>query len=90
MLPDAFRRGSQWKASRSLLINWQASGSGESGHRRSALGQQATSSAAVSESPLANRVIWWPCAISSSVRYETTRSVPPYCAGGTLSISGAT
>jgi hypothetical protein len=40
------------------------------------------------ESPLAKSVTSWPCRISSSVRYETTRSVPPYKTGGTLSISG--
>src|SRR5690349_19792311 len=48
------------------------------------------SSAAVWESPLANSVTWWPWRTSSSVRYETMRSVPPYSFGGTLSASGET
>src|ERR1700731_1192297 len=44
--------------------------------------------AEVCESPLANKVTSWPCATSSSVRNETTRSVPPYILGGTLSYRG--
>jgi hypothetical protein len=39
----------------------------------------------VVESPLANRVTSWPSRTSSSVRYDTTLSVPPYSIGGTLS-----
>jgi hypothetical protein len=57
---------------------------------RNARGQQATSLAPVLESPLANNVTSCPCLTSSSVKYETTRSVPPYCWGGTLSYSGET
>jgi len=49
-----------------------------------------TSSALLIESPLANKVTSWPRSISSSVSHETTRSVPPYSFGGTLSASGAT
>ena len=37
----------------------------------------ATSRALVFESPLANSVTSWPSRTSSSVRFETTRSVPP-------------
>jgi hypothetical protein len=37
----------------------------------------ATSRAFVSESPLAKSVTSWPCRTSSSVRYDTARSVPP-------------
>src|SRR5258708_1251832 len=55
-----------------------------------ARGQGATSFAAVRESPLANRVTSCPSRTSSSVRYETTLSVPPYKRGGTLSYKGAT
>src|ERR1700719_149643 len=46
--------------------------------------------AEVCESPLANKVTSWPCATSCSVRNETTRSVPPYILGGTLSYRGET
>ena len=56
---------------------------------RSERGQAATSRAEVTESPLANSVTSWPIATSSSVRNETTRSVPPYNRGGTDSVSGA-
>jgi hypothetical protein len=52
-------------------------------------GEHGTSSAEVTESPLANNVTRWPCFTSSSVKYETTRSVPPYIRGGTLSKRGA-
>src|SRR4051794_14948081 len=51
--------------------------------------QTGTRLALVTESPLANRVTSWPAATSSSVRYDTTRSVPPYIRGGTLSYNGA-
>src|SRR5262245_18854257 len=44
----------------------------------------------VRESPLANSVTSWPSLTSSSVKYATTRSVPPYSCGGTLSVNGAT
>src|SRR5262249_35502390 len=49
-----------------------------------------TSSAVVRESPVAKSVTRCPCRTSSSVRYDTTRSVPPYRRGGTFSNSGAT
>jgi hypothetical protein len=39
--------------------------------------QPGTNLAAVVESPLANSVTSWPMRTSSSVKYETTRSVPP-------------
>src|SRR5262249_1824653 len=52
--------------------------------------RQRTSLAAVLESPLANSVTSWPWRTNSSVRYETTRSMPPYSCGGTLSYRGAT
>jgi len=39
--------------------------------------EKLSSSVSVDESPLANSVTSWPCRTSSSVRYETTRSVPP-------------
>jgi hypothetical protein len=55
----------------------RAYGSMTSSSRRSALGAHGTSFASVTESPLANSVTSWPCRTSSSVRYETTRSVPP-------------
>ena len=41
--------------------------------------------AAVRESPVANSVTSCPSPTSSSVNHETTRSVPPYNFGGTLS-----
>jgi hypothetical protein len=44
-------------------------------------GQQATSSTRVRESPVANTVTWVALA-GSSVRYDTTRSVPPYSRWG--------
>src|SRR5438876_11542792 len=52
-------------------------GSRTVGLSRSACSQQGTSLAEVIESALANSVTSWPCATSSSVRYETMRSVPP-------------
>ena len=48
-------------------------------------GAHGTSRARVTESPLANSVTSWPRSISASVRKSTTRSVPPYSLGGTLS-----
>src|SRR5262245_12859932 len=48
------------------------------------------SSARVSESPLAISVTSCPRSTRASVRYETTRSVPPYVTGGTRSYNGAT
>jgi hypothetical protein len=54
------------------------------------MSEQRTSLAAVRESPLANRVTSCPWRTSSSVRYETIRSVPPYRCGGQRSASGAT
>src|SRR6185295_19673215 len=62
----------------------------QSGFPRSGRSTIGTSSAQVCESAVAKSVTWCPCRTSSSVRYETTRSVPPYCRGGTLSNSGAT
>src|SRR5882757_6248350 len=56
---------------------------------RNAAGTQGTSWARETESPLAKRVTSWPSRTSSSVKYETIRSVPPYSRGGTLSMSGA-
>jgi hypothetical protein len=41
------------------------------------------------ESPEAKSVTSCPASTSASVKYETTRSVPPYEVGGTLSKSGA-
>ncbi len=46
--------------------------------------------AEVIESPPANKVTSCPISTRASVRYETTRSVPPYARGGTLSYNGAT
>jgi hypothetical protein len=40
------------------------------------------------ESPLANSVTSWPKPTNSFVNHETTRSVPPYNFGGTLSARG--
>src|SRR6476661_6457471 len=57
---------------------------------RSASGHIGASVAEVDESPLANNVTSWPSCTSWSVRYDTTRSVPPYNFGGTLSLNGAT
>ena len=62
----------------------------QSGSRRSARGVQGMRRALVFESPLAKSVTSCPWATSASVRYETTRSVPPYSAGGTDSYNGAT
>src|SRR5262249_31913491 len=62
----------------------------QSASRHKARGQAATSFALVWESPLANSVTSCPSRTSSSVRYETTRSVPPYRLGGTLSYRAAT
>src|SRR6185369_12432373 len=56
---------------------------------RRARGHVGTRCARVTESPLANRVTSCPIATSSSVRKETTRSVPPYSRGGTDSVRGA-
>src|ERR1700687_4915843 len=58
--------------------------------KRRELGQAGMRRAAVSESPLANSVTSCPNSTSSSVRYDTTRSVPPYFNGGTLSHKRAT
>jgi hypothetical protein len=55
---------------------------------RRALGHIATKRAVLVESPLANKVTSCPAQTSSSVSHETTRSVPPYPEGGTLSESG--
>ena len=49
-----------------------------------------TSRHGTSESPLAKTVTSWPRRTSSVVSSWTTRSVPPYAAGGTRSIGGAT
>jgi hypothetical protein len=65
-------------------------GSLTAGLSRSAMSEQRTRRAAVRESPLANRVTSCPWRTSSSVRYETIRSVPPYRRGGQRSASGAT
>jgi hypothetical protein len=54
-----------------------------------ARGQGGTSLALVRESPLANSVTSCPKSTNSSVNQETTRSVPPYNFGGTLSARGA-
>src|SRR3954451_17629624 len=56
----------------------------------SARGAPATRRARVSESPLANKVTSWPRPTSASQSSWITRSVPPYCPGGTGSASGAT
>jgi hypothetical protein len=40
-------------------------------------GQHGTNRADVSESPLANNVTSCPSSTSASVKFETTRSVPP-------------
>jgi hypothetical protein len=56
---------------------------------RSAVEHGDTRRAAVNESPLAKSVTSWPRLTSRSVRFETTRSVPPYSLGGTLSKRGA-
>src|SRR4051812_6256885 len=66
------------------------SGSWNCGFRRSAFAHPGTSLAEVGESPLAKSVTSCPCRTSSSVRYDTTRSVPPYREGGTLSNKGDT
>ena len=52
-------------------------------------GRHAPMVAAVRESPEAKSVTSCPRRTSSSVRRETTRSVPPYSGGGTGSTSGA-
>src|SRR5258708_1593180 len=57
--------------------------------RRSARGHAGMRFALVCESPAANSVTLWPRRTSSSVMYDTTRSVPPYSLGGTLSYRGA-
>src|SRR5205807_10580387 len=66
------------------------SGSLHWGSRRRARSQGACRTASVCESPLANNVTSCPCRTSSSVKYDTTRSVPPYSCGGQLSCSGTT
>src|ERR1700679_3540704 len=60
------------------------------GSRRRARGQIGASSALVKLSPEANNVTSCPSSTNASVRYATTRSVPPYIFGGTASVSGAT
>src|SRR5512140_1622647 len=72
------------------MIVCQTSGSGLPGSSRRLRGTTDTRLAEVTESPLANKVTSWPIWTSASVRYETTRSVPPYARGGTLSYNGAT
>ncbi len=67
------------------MFTWWASGSTQRGSRRSAAGAHGTSSARVLESPLANSVTSCPRSTSASVKKCTTRSVPPYSFGGTLS-----
>src|SRR4029453_18692430 len=66
-----------------------AEGSERGRLKRRARGQTGTSLALVRESPLANSVTSWPRPTNSSVNQETTRSVPPYNFGGTLSARGA-
>src|SRR4029453_7252774 len=66
-----------------------AEGSERGRCKRRARGQTGTSLALVRESPLANSVTSWPRPTNSSVNQETTRSVPPYSFGGTLSARGA-
>src|ERR1700677_275954 len=60
------------------------------GSRRKALGHIGASVAFVTLSPDANSVTSCPSSTRASVRYATTRSVPPYNFGGTASVSGAT
>ncbi len=72
------------------MIVCHTSGSGLPGSSRRLRGTTDTRLADVTESPLANKVTSWPISTSASVRYETTRSVPPYARGGTLSYNGAT
>src|SRR6266404_7097512 len=84
---------SNWDASRktsSMRRTWWGRVSRQFSSCQRACGQGATSFAAVRESPLANRVTSCPSRTSSSVKYETTLSVPPYWRGGTLSYKGAT
>jgi hypothetical protein len=66
-----------------------AEGSERGRLKRRARGQTRTSLALVRESPLANSVTSCPKSTNSSVNHETTRSVPPYNFGGTLSARGA-
>jgi hypothetical protein len=61
----------------SSIIVCHTSGSRRAGSSRSPRGTTATSRAEVTESPLANSVTSWPIWTSASVRYDTTRSVPP-------------
>ena len=56
---------------------WYGKASRTEGLRRSAISQQRTSFADVLESPLAKSVTSCPWRTSSSVKNETTRSVPP-------------
>src|SRR6266404_1030309 len=84
---------SNWDASRktsSMRRTWWGRVSRQFSSCQRACGQGATSFAAVRESPLANRVTSCPSRTSSSVKYETTLSVPPYRRGGTHSYKGAT
>jgi len=66
-----------------------AAGSGRGRLKRKPRRQGGTSLALVRESPLANSVTSCPKSTNSSVNHETTRSVPPYNFGGTLSARGA-
>src|SRR4029450_4089604 len=66
-----------------------AEGSERERCKRRARGQTGTSLGLVRESPLANSVTAWRRPPHWSVNQETTRSVPPYSFGGTLSARGA-
>jgi hypothetical protein len=87
----------EWMTSKSPAFSATASsstaqtaeGSERGRFNRRARGQTGTSLALVRESPLANSVTSWPRPTNSSVNQETTRSVPPYNFGGTLSARGA-
>src|SRR5262249_31508575 len=79
----------QVRTDHNKLLRSAAAGSCFGLPKRSARGITGASTALVRESALANSVTSCPCWTSSSVNQCTTRSVPPYSLGGTLSASGA-
>src|SRR5262245_24956738 len=86
MMSNSPARSKTWESSTA----WRAPASGRLSSSRMARGQAAISRADVRESALAKSVTSWPRRTSSSVSHDTTRSVPPYSCGGTLSARGAT
>ena len=78
-------RRRDWRTASSMQHMRRDRCPGYPGRGAARCGQTGSSRAEVAESPLANSVTSWPSATSSSVKKETTRSVPPYSFGGTAS-----